>query len=315
MPLLEVEHLVKRYGSVEAVNDVSFTVARGEVVGLLGPNGAGKSTTIHCILGLLTPTSGCIRLFGRSVERERSAVAHRVNFASAYASLPHNLTVRETLVVFADYYGVRSPPIPALLEELELTPFANRQIGQLSAGQRMRALLAKALVSAPELLVLDEPTASLDPETALRIREVLAARAAAGTTILWTSHNLREVEEYCHRVLILRQGRIVVEGTPQALAQRAGQITVRVRFAHPPADWPGVREPLNGQAADLRAGRSRIHPPLGIDEGDGWYTVAAADEAEAAELVARAHAQGQVLGLELRPPTLEDLFLQISRAA
>jgi ABC-2 type transport system ATP-binding protein len=297
--VLETRGLTKRYGELTALDRLNLKIAPGEVVGLLGPNGAGKTTTINLLLGVLTPTAGQILLFGQQVGVQRGSLAKRMNFASAYAGLPRNLTLRENLAIFGDLYEVERPRerIAAVLEELELTALAERRIMQLSAGQRMRAVLAKALLSEPELLLLDEPTASLDPDTADRVREYLASLARRGVTLLWTSHNMLEVERYCSRVVFLNRGRVVLDGPPRELARRSGQVVVRLR----------PRAPLDERL------RAALDERLKAD--DGWLELTARNEAEAAEVVSRLQQQIGLDGLELRAPTLEDLFLSLAREA
>jgi len=287
--------LAKRFDGVMALDGLDLTVERGEIVGLLGPNGAGKTTTVNLILGLLSPTAGRIELFGEDLARARSRVLKRVNFASAYAGLPRDLTVEENLRVFAHLYEVPSPGrrIAELLEQLDLVALANRRVWHLSAGQRMRVVLAKALLSEPELLLLDEPTASLDPETATRIRNDLTAYAAEGRTLVWTSHNMAEVEQHCTRVVFLHRGRAVLDGPPRELAKHAGKVLVRIR---PLTPLPG---PL--------AARFQLEP------GDGWLRTEAVDEGEAAELVAQSQRAVGLRNVELRHPTLEDVFLMLAR--
>jgi ABC-2 type transport system ATP-binding protein len=287
--------LRKRFGAVTAVDDLNLTVRRGEVVGLLGPNGAGKTTTVNLILGLLTPTDGRIELFGEDLAAARTSVLRRVNFASAYVGLPRDLTVVENLRVFAHLYEVGDArrKIDEVIDRLDLRALTSRRVQALSAGQRTRVVLAKALLTDPELLLLDEPTASLDPETADRVRSDLAAYAAGGRTVLWTSHNLPEVERHCSRVVFINHGKAVLDGEPRELARQAGRVLVRVR---PRAALPA---PL--------AARFEAEP------GDGWLRAEATDEAEAAELVAASQTAAGLDGLELRHPTLEDLFLILAR--
>ena len=212
---IEIRNLTKRFGEVTAVDRLSFTVARGEIFGLLGPNGAGKTTTIQLLLGLTTPTSGEIRVLGMGMPAQRLAILARVNFSSAYISLPSNLTVRENLRVFAGLYGVPKPRarIDALLELFEVTETAERTTGALSSGQLTRVNLCKAFLNEPEVLFLDEPTASLDPDIAEKVRTVLRRlQRERGVTIIYTSHNMREVEVLCDRVLFIARGRSVAEG-------------------------------------------------------------------------------------------------------
>jgi ABC-2 type transport system ATP-binding protein len=221
--VIEVQGLTKRFGSVVAVADLSFSVRRGEIFGLLGPNGAGKTTTIQLLLGLTTPTAGTIWVFGLDLQKHRRAILQRVNLAATYVSLPTNLTVWENLNVFARLYGIRKPraKIEELLELLDMTPLARRVTGTLSSGQITRLNLCKALLNDPEILFLDEPTASLDPEVAARVRDILRRiQRTRGITMVFTSHNMREVEALCDRILFLARGRAVAQGTPEEVRAR-----------------------------------------------------------------------------------------------
>jgi len=223
--VLSVQHLSKSYAQLRAVNDVSFQIARREIVGLLGPNGAGKTTIINTILGVLAPTGGVIRIGIFDVARQRAAALARANFAAVYATLPGNLTVRENLRFFGLIYSVRglTKRIELLLEQFELTTLADTKCGVLSSGEQTRVALAKALLNAPELLLLDEPTASLDPSAAQTIRGHIRALAQQGDCgILWTSHNMYEVEEVCDRVLFLSRGKLLLQGDPQRLPHEHG---------------------------------------------------------------------------------------------
>jgi ABC-2 type transport system ATP-binding protein len=232
-PVLAVEDLRKSYGETRAVDGISFRVAPGEILGLLGPNGAGKTTTIDMILGVLAPTSGTIRVDGLDLARRRCDALQRTNFAAVYAPLPGNLTVAQNLRVFGLMYGVRdlAGRIDALLAEFDLVAFRDRKTGVLSSGEQTRVSLAKAMLNRPRLLLLDEPTASLDPATARdlrrRIREV-AMRDARG--VLWTSHNMHEVEDVCDRVLFLSHGRILLEGDPRRLPAEHGRADLEDLF-------------------------------------------------------------------------------------
>lgn len=226
MSAIEVSHLVKTFAAVEAVADVSFTVETGQTVALLGGNGAGKTTTIAMILGLIVPTSGTIRVFGHDIARARYKVLGLMNFQSPYVDLPRRLSVRQNLMVYAALYGVPKPAerIGKLAHDLELGVFIDRKYGELSAGQRTRVGLAKALVNRPALLLLDEPTASLDPDTADWVRSYLERyRADNNATIFLASHNMGEVERLADDVLMMRQGKIVDQGSPEALIARYGR--------------------------------------------------------------------------------------------
>jgi ABC-2 type transport system ATP-binding protein len=225
MDVLTVTALRKRFGPVDAVAGVDFRVGRGEVVGLLGPNGAGKTTTLHMVLGLTTPDAGSIRMFGYDVATDRARALARVNFAASYLSLPGPLKVEEILKVFADLYAVRRPAVRVaeLIELLELGALRRRQFDKLSSGQQSRVLLAKALLNEPELLILDEPTANLDPDVADRVRSLLLDLAArTGRSMLVTSHNMPEVERMCDRIHFVAAGRIVATGTASELAGAYG---------------------------------------------------------------------------------------------
>lgn len=231
--IIALDHLVKSFASANAVNGISFSVAKGEVVGLLGGNGAGKTTTIGMIMGLVTPSSGSVRVFGVNMVDRRYEVLHRMNFESPYVDMPHRLTVRQNLDVFARLYGVEhaSDRIKELAESLDLTEFIDRPAGQLSAGQKTRVALAKALINDPELLLLDEPTASLDPDTADWIRTRLEAfRTRRNATILLASHNMAEVERLCDRVIIMKKGQIADQGTPDDLIRRYGRTDLEEVF-------------------------------------------------------------------------------------
>lgn len=224
--VLNVTHLVKEYGSLRAVNNISFTVSAGEIVGLLGPNGAGKSTTINMILGILKPNSGNIEIFGKDALAFRAEISEKLNFAAVYAKLPPNLTIRQNLRVFSLLYGIPNPKkrVEELLAEFELTEFADTKAGLLSSGEMSRLSLAKAIINNPRLLLLDEPTASLDPSIALYIREKIRNFVKnTSTAVLWTSHNMREIEEVCDRVLFLSHGKILLSGNPRLLPSANGK--------------------------------------------------------------------------------------------
>lgn len=234
-PAVKVENLTKRFGSVTAVDGISFEIARGQCVALLGGNGAGKTTTIQMILGLLLPSAGTVEVFGEDVTRHRDRVLPRINFSSPYVELPHRLTIAENLTIYAELYEVPDPKarIAEIADALDLGRLMKRESGRLSAGQKTRVGLAKALLNAPELLLLDEPTASLDPDTADRIRTYLADfRKKAEGTILLASHNMAEVERLCDHVMMMRAGRIVDRGAPAELIARHGRETLEEVFLH-----------------------------------------------------------------------------------
>jgi len=231
--VIEVRGLTKRYGTVLAVDSIDFSVQRGSTTALLGGNGAGKTTTLAMLLGLLLPTSGSITIFGVDMLRHRHRVLPRMNFSSPYVDLPGRLTVREILTVYGHLYAVRNlkARIARIADELSISEFLDRQARTLSAGQKTRIALAKALLNEPELLLLDEPTASLDPDTGDWVRRyLLDYQRRTGATILLASHNMTEVERVCERVMILRAGRIVEEGTPAGLIERFGRATLEEVF-------------------------------------------------------------------------------------
>ncbi|HEY6669722.1 MAG TPA: ABC transporter ATP-binding protein [Methyloceanibacter sp.] len=228
-----VRDLTKVYGPIIAVHHISFRLDRATTVALLGGNGAGKTTTIAMLLGLVMPTSGEVRVFGADISRNRGAVAHRLNFQSPYVDLPARLTVRQNLSVYAGLYGVANAAerIAYIAEDLQIKPMLDRETGKLSAGQKTRVGLAKALLNAPELLLLDEPTASLDPDTADWIRRKLKDYARArGATVLLASHNMAEVERLADRVILLDAGRIIEDETPKALIATFGRKTLEEVF-------------------------------------------------------------------------------------
>jgi ABC-2 type transport system ATP-binding protein len=232
--VLDCQDLCKSYGALRAVDGVSFQVANREIVGLVGPNGAGKTTIINMVLGVLEPTRGKVVIDGFDVARKRSQALERTNFAAVYAPLPGNLTVRQNLKVFGLIYGVKNleARIDEVLAEFDLVRFARTKAGLLSSGEQTRVDLAKAMLNRPRLLLLDEPTASIDPASAREIRARIEgfARQGAGGAVLWTSHNMYEVEEVCDRVLFISRGRILLEGDPRTLRQEHGAATLEDLF-------------------------------------------------------------------------------------
>lgn len=215
--LLEVAHLVKRFRKVAVVDGVSFSIAQGEILGLLGPNGAGKSTTIQMVMGLIRPTSGDIRIFGLPFRRHRGEILRRMNIVSPYLSLPPRLTVLENLDIYARLYGVlrRQQKIGELMDKFDVEPMKDKLVGRLSSGEAARVGLAKALLNDPQLLLLDEPTAFLDPQAAARMREtLLAVQRETAMTVLYTSHNMADVEQICNRIVFLHRGRVLASGSP-----------------------------------------------------------------------------------------------------
>lgn len=224
---LIAEHLVKSYdGVIRAVDDISFSVPAGQTWGLLGGNGAGKTTSIAMMLGLLIPTSGRVLMLGCDMHKERQKIAHRLNFSSPYVDMPGRLTVRENLVVYGHLYGIErlNQRIDTLIADLDLTALAHRSTASLSAGQKTRLMLAKSLLNMPDILLLDEPTASLDPDTGDFVRTYLEQyQRSTGATMLLASHNMAEVERMCDHVLMMKKGRVVDQDSPSGLIARYGR--------------------------------------------------------------------------------------------
>ena len=244
-PAIAVDRLVKTYRSTRAVDGISFELAQGSVTGLLGGNGAGKTTTIATILGLVTPTSGSVKVLGAEMPRQRYQVLHRMNFESPYVDMPHRLTVRQNLTVFGRLYAVENllDRIDRLAGDLDLTDLLDRPAGKLSSGQKTRVGLAKALINDPEVLLLDEPTASLDPDTADWVRSRLETyRQSRGATILLASHNMNEVERLCDRVIIMKRGRIEDDATPAELLTRYGRANLEDVFLDVARGRNGARD-------------------------------------------------------------------------
>lgn len=232
-PAISVDRLVKVYKATRAVDDVSFQIAKGSITGLLGGNGAGKTTTIAMIMGLVLPTSGRVQVLGHAMPAESAHVLARMNFESPYVDMPSRLTVRQNLTVFGKLYAVPQlrERIAQLAADLDLNDFLDRANGKLSAGQKTRVALAKALINQPELLLLDEPTASLDPDTADWIRGHLENyRKAHGATILLASHNMLEVERLCDRVIIMKKGKIEDDDSPDEIMIRYNRATLEEVF-------------------------------------------------------------------------------------
>ena len=231
--VLAVRDLCKCYGKIVAVDHISFDVGRGEIVGLLGPNGAGKTTTINMVLGVLEADSGSIRIEGVDIAQHRQRALERTNFAAVYAPLPGNLTVYQNLRIFALIYSVEDVAgrIAEVMQQFDLARFRDTRCGALSSGEQTRVSLAKAMLNRPRLLLLDEPTASLDPVAARDIRAGISEFASRGERgVLWTSHNMYEAEAVCDRVLFLSRGKILLEGSPKELLREHGKATLEDLF-------------------------------------------------------------------------------------
>jgi len=223
---IEVNNLAKQFKNTLAVNNISFKINKGTIIGLLGPNGCGKSTTIGMMLGLIKPTSGTVVINGQNIENNRTSLLEKMNFISPYIELPKKLTVEENLKVYGRLYGVKNleGKISEIMEKLNLTEFKKRKTGELSSGQKNRVSLAKALVNDPEILFLDEPTASLDPDVGDNIRTFIEDFASKkGATILLASHNMNEVERLCHEVMMMKDGKIIDKGKSSDLINKHGR--------------------------------------------------------------------------------------------
>jgi len=223
---IEVNNLAKQFKNTLAVNNISFKINKGTIIGLLGPNGCGKSTTIGMMLGLIKPTSGTVVINGQNIENNRTSLLEKMNFISPYIELPKKLTVEENLKVYGRLYGVKNleDKISEIMEKLNLTEFKKRKTGELSSGQKNRVSLAKALVNDPEILLLDEPTASLDPDVGDNIRTFIEDFASKkGATILLASHNMNEVERLCHEVMMMKDGKIIDKGKSSDLINKHGR--------------------------------------------------------------------------------------------
>ena len=223
---IEINNLNKSFGNILAVKNINFKIDKGTIIGLLGPNGCGKSTTMGMMLGLIKPTSGTVVINGQNIENNRTNLLEKMNFISPYIELPKKLTVEENLKVYGRLYGVKNleSKISELMEKLKLTQFKKRKTGELSSGQKNRVSLAKALVNDPEILLLDEPTASLDPDVSDYIRTFIEDFASKkGTTILLASHNMNEVERLCHEVMMMKNGEIIDKGKSSDLINKHGR--------------------------------------------------------------------------------------------
>lgn len=240
--ILKIDGLTKDYGLLKAVDNVSFSINSGKIVGLLGPNGAGKTTTIHMVLGILEPTQGSIEIFGKNLKENRSKISKSTNFAAVYAHMPANLTVWQNLYVFGLLYEVKNlkARIKSLLHEFDLERFSETKAGLLSSGEASRLNIAKAIINNPRLLLLDEPTASLDPNISQLVREKIRKHVEkTKTATLWTSHNMQEIEAVCDQVLFLSHGKILLSGNPKTLPSEYGKKDLEELFI------TVAREPLS----------------------------------------------------------------------
>ncbi|MHB8730291.1 MAG: ABC transporter ATP-binding protein [bacterium] len=300
-PLLQVENLVKDFNGFRAVDRVSFAIPKGRIIGLLGPNGAGKTTTIHMLLGITTPTAGRITYFGQDFAAHRQACLQRINFASSYNTLQGRITVAQNLIVFGHLYGIRRPDakIRKWADYFEVTPLLNRRYWDLSTGQRTRVNLIKALLNDPELILMDEPTAALDPDIADKTLSLIEEiRRDAGVSILYTSHRMNEVTRICDEVIFLDRGRIFAQDTPLGL-------TKRIRSAQLRLTVEGERETV---AAFLR------ERAQGFRFTQDHTVLIDTTEQQIPELIFGLSERGVwITDIEVEKPTLEDVFLKIAR--
>jgi len=303
MPLLDIRDLRKRYDSVEALRGVSFAVERGEIFGLLGPNGAGKSTTINILLGLILADGGHIEIFGQDFARHALAIRRRMNVAAAFTSLNGVLTVRENLRVYGHIYGVKNvrAKIDELLERFEITDLADKKLQYLSSGQHTRVTLCKGLINDPELLLLDECTVGLDPDIAEKTRRALKEfQRERQTTIVFTSHNMNEVEELCGRIAFVSKGQILRIDTAERITQLIPQQTLTLRFRAGTA-VATLPLPDNLPAAEV-GGDSSLRFVLNNPEQQLDAILRYCTQSGAA-----------IADIQLVRPTLEDVFIKVAR--
>ena len=298
-----MKSLVKRFRNLTAVDGISFSVERGQVVGLLGPNGAGKSTTIHMLIGLTRYDQGSIRYFDMDYSKHRLACLQRINFTSSYNDLQFRITVGQNLKVFAGLYCVKNSAakISNLLDYFEISDLVDQTFWSLSAGQKTRVNLIKALLNDPELLLMDEPTASLDPDIADKTLTLIEnLRASRGLSILYTSHNMAEVERICDTVVFLDHGRIVASDTPSALTKRIPNSHLRITFS-----------PAGHDVAAAWLAQSRHEHEF---RGHNLLGVAVSEREIPKVLFGLSEAGVEISDIEIDKPTLEDVFLQIARS-
>ncbi len=300
-PALVVKNLRKQFGSFDAVKGISFIVPHGKVVGLLGPNGAGKTTTISMLLGILTPNSGSIRYFGQDFAHHRYECLARINATSAFSEQLSRITVRENLTVFAHLYGVANPQrrIDELGERFGLMPLMNRVYFDLSSGQKTRANVVKSLLNDPDLILMDEPTASLDPDVADNLLTVIETlRTERSVSVLYTSHNMSEVTRICDEVIFLDHGTIVAQDTPLGLTKRLTHATLTMTFD---ATQTKVRSFVATHKLDATFPRKNI-------------VTIATEEVDIPKLIfGLGQADVWITNIDIQKPTLEDVFLDIAR--
>lgn len=307
--ILQIKNLTKTYpplkkGSIPApaVNNISFNIPEGEILGLLGPNGAGKTTTIQMILGTLTPTAGSIIAFGLDFFTHQPTIRQKIGFASTYVEFSSNLTVYENVMIHGQLYGMNPKALPSTIEsflkEFEVWPHRHKSANMLSAGQKTRVMLATAFLTNPKLVLLDEPTASLDPDIAYEVRHfILEQQRKNKTTILITSHNMAEVEQVCNRVLVLKDGNIIADDTPDALASSVSMTKIQLYVGD------GLKRTIT-LAQDQK---------FSYELKDRWIEITI-DEHKIAEFLTNlAQANVQYSEISINKPSLEDYFLHIAK--
>lgn len=297
--VLEVKNLTKHFGNFLAVNKISFSIKEGEILGLLGPNGAGKTTTIFMLLDVMEPTSGDISFFGKSFRKNRTEILKRINYSSAYISLPWLFTLDEILSVYADLYEIpnKMKRINKLLAEFEIEHLRKKAVHTLSAGEKARLLLTKAFLNYPEIILLDEPTASLDPDIAVKIREFLKKEQKEyKVSMLFTSHNMNEVEEMCDRTIILNHGKIIAEDTPENLANEITDSVIELLVK------------------DFEKAETEFKNEKIVYKRDGnifYITITTKDISGFLEFLSKKTIEFQ--DISINKPSLEDYFLKISK--
>ncbi len=297
--VLSARGLTKTFGGFTAVDHISFDVKEGEVLGILGPNGAGKTTTLYMLLNLIIPTSGELTIFGLQYARDREKILQRMNFASAYMDMVPRMTIMENLLIMAMLYQVERPKdvIRTWAEAMGISSILGQEYQKLSAGQKTRAQMCKAFISSPELLLLDEPTASLDPDISVTVREQIVAAKNRGVSVIITSHNMAEVEEICDRVLFINHGKIIAEDTPEGLAQKVRKARVQLMMT-------------DGQKRTIAYAKRAGFPVT----ASGRFVTIDVDEDDIAYLLAGLADKGVQYGqITIDKPTLEDYFIAESR--
>lgn len=297
---MEVSNLSKKFGSFTAVNNISFNMKRGEILGFLGPNGAGKTTTIQMLLGILLPTEGEIKYFGKNLDSQKEDIMEQINFSSTYTNLPWYLTVRENLTWVAYLFKIqnRKKRVLELAEIFKLNDLLNKPIGQLSAGQQTRVNLAKSFLNSPKIMLLDEPTASLDPDIAKYIREIiLEENQKSGVSVVFTSHNMSEVEEICDRVVFVNHGRIIANDKPENLAKKVEISHIELYISD------GLKRAISYFDKNNIAYKSESKRTVRID----------VKEMEISQILRDITKNGIIYDeISIDKPTLEDYFLQVA---